>query len=186
MDLIERLRYGHGEQVGITDEAADELERLQAQITAMTKDMDSLEKQLDMADAAIERWKAENEELRKSWSAQCESADKLFDELAALKAQSTEQPVAWYWEEVDSDGNFSCADTGTRPIENEYRTNIKPLYLAPPTAAALVEDFKRKIVWMLDTITADVRFQSKDCYRMADQLRHYVESLPLIQGEKHE
>ncbi len=46
-------------------------------------------------------------------------------------AEPEAEPYAWAWDEIMSDGLEPVADMD-RPIDNEYRTNIRPLFLHPP------------------------------------------------------
>jgi len=41
------------------------------------------------------------------------------------------EPYAWAWDEIMSDGLEPVADMD-RPVDNEYRTNIRPLFLHSP------------------------------------------------------
>ena len=56
-----------------------------------------------------------------------------------------QEPVAWVWEEFDSDNKewYLVADTGDKP-EEEYcgiiRRNIKPLYTSPPKREPLSDE----------------------------------------------
>ena len=67
-----------------------------------------------------------------------DQADIIIGEIKELLAppipKTTAEPVAWYWEGSDfyDPEWIAMADTGDKPIENRFRRNIQPLYLAPP------------------------------------------------------
>ena len=159
-DLIERLREHHQMDLDCGDieeliygEAADELERLQSQIAAMTKDMDSLEKQLEMADAAIERWKAENEELRKEIARAkivvslnnaidgVNEFNEVWDEtIAAFKSQSAEPVAREYMFNLMVEGKANeVYDTADEAV----RMAMHHVYLSPPRFQEAVDTLKQ-------------------------------------------
>lgn len=136
-DLIKRLRNlnQHGfikyDDLFIGNEAADELERL-TKLNSQ-KNADEELKEIDRLNHII--------------TLLCMSNQSLQAELAALKAQSTE-PVAWII--VGKDGVETLARYESTMLQyEEWGYEITPLYTTPPTAAALVEDFKRRAVEVL-------------------------------------
>ena len=61
-----------------------------------------------------------------------DDAEDLFDEICAfLDVDPEAEPYAWAWDEIMSDGLEPVADMD-RPVDNEYRTNIRPLFLHSP------------------------------------------------------
>ena len=179
-DLIERLRNDSGEKLDrAANEAADELERLIALDSESKLALDKFNKQL----------MTENSALRK--------------ELAALKAQSTEQPVAWavkqeyaraedsdeiVWESIWDHPSFAN-DHVNQQYEMQSdgylpkaKRSVVPLYTTPPTAAALVEDFKRGAVEVcMNKAKSGTQLNfAGGCEWCAS----VIESLPLIKGEK--
>jgi hypothetical protein len=57
---------------------------------------------------------------------------KLEDDIRTyLASEPEDEPFAWAWDEIMSDGIEPVADID-KPIDNEYRTNIRPFYLHPP------------------------------------------------------
>ena len=206
MDLIERLRINQGEIFGPTmNEAADEIERLQAQITAMTKDMDSMKpwRELQRENEELRQKLKSEQESHEAWEQehirQCADTER---ELTALKAQSTE-PVAWCKQWVNANGETITYDLSYQQDEESDPADAekwKPLFtggsplsqdggkqtcagtashLIPPTATALVADFKRRCIEVCKDHATDAWDHEGGSLWCAEA----IESMPLI-GEK--
>ena len=183
-----------------------EISELKAQIAAMTKDMDSMKpwRELQRENAMqkemlalmedqrlnlcedIDALKRENEELRKEnnryfFMANDESFKtlKLEEQLAAHKAQSTEQPVAWII--AGKDGVETLARYESTMLQyEEWGYEITPL-ITQDQATALVADFKRRAIEVCMNkakVVTQLNYAG-GCEWCAEA----IESLPLI-GEK--
>ena len=98
----------------------------------------------------------------------------MVKRVAALKAQSTE-PVAWLRLDGDED------DEGYK-LSNPKDPRAFAVYRTPPTATALVEDFKRRAVEVCNSVSDRAMVVGELDYWVV-QVRNAIESLPLI-GEK--
>jgi len=59
---------------------------------------------------------------------------RAIDEIRAyIAAEPEAEPYAWAWDEIMSDGLEPVADID-KPVDNEHRTNIRPLYTRPEPA----------------------------------------------------
>ena len=140
----------------------------------------------------------ENEELRTKYDklsklnlAQHEMYEKdnntLHDEIAALKAQSTEQPVAWI---LPSYLEFKGADSCL--LFKEKQGVSIPLYTTPPTAEALLVSLGDWVHERMQQADADYHDHGDDTAEVYATLKMVlskiesmmIESMPLIEGEK--
>lgn len=126
------------------------------------------------------RWHEERQ--HKKTLAELEKAEAQLSlaqqEIAELKGDA--EPVAWMFHHAET-GRTMCVEA--QQVEWGFEKNnprlqkICPLYTTPPTATALVEDFKRR------AIEVCMKYDDRGIYG-AQAMASDIESLPLIEGEK--
>lgn len=125
----------------------------------------------------------------------CNFVELTHEELTALKAQST-KPVAWEEAQETAYWDFDARRKGYPPYKGRpqsERDAFKQVLrnTTPPTATALVEDFKRRAIEVLEnraTKWDEIADVSGELYprSYSGELRFNakeIESLPLFEGE---
>lgn len=155
------------------------------------RELNHVYEEADEVTDEIERLQRENEELREEVASfQEELRLCQQDAINALKAQSTE-PVVWEEAQETAYWDFDARRKGYPPYKGRpqsERDAFKQVLrnTTPPTAPALVDDFKRRAVETCIALIHDGN--SEQCCMGAMWASERIRALPLIedfnQGEK--